>query len=159
MTRSVNARIRKTASQPRLGRGGGCSSIAITRNPATAIPRNPMHLSTSRPATLCTSSYRTKLRVIPSLPSFSTQNPTPCNPLHPTNLSSPSPAPPCLQTQLTVIGNAYDGFGHRITESPTNRNALQLYYSTQWQVIEERLNTSSSHAHTQYVWSAVSGVV
>jgi len=54
----------------------------------------------------------------------------------------------------TVASYAYDALGRRITEtygSTTNH----LYYSPQWQVIEERQNgTGTSNVSFQYVWGA-----
>jgi RHS repeat-associated protein len=47
----------------------------------------------------------------------------------------------------------YDGLGRRIVEAPGS-NTRDLYYSSQWQVLEERLNGVST-ATVQYVWSPV----
>jgi len=54
----------------------------------------------------------------------------------------------------TVAAYAYDALGRRITETGTN-TTNHLYYSPQWQVIEERQNgTGTSNVSYQYVWSA-----
>jgi RHS repeat-associated protein len=48
---------------------------------------------------------------------------------------------------------AYDGRGYRITETVTSTSTTtNLYYSSQWQVIEERQGGTTT---TQYVWSPV----
>jgi RHS repeat-associated protein len=47
----------------------------------------------------------------------------------------------------------YDALGRRIVEAPGS-NTNDLYYSAQWQVLEERLNGVSA-ATVQYVWSPV----
>jgi len=51
-----------------------------------------------------------------------------------------------------LISYAYDGLNHRITESPTGQDTKKLYYSAQWQVVEERVNPWQTY---QYVWSPV----
>jgi YD repeat-containing protein len=51
-------------------------------------------------------------------------------------------------TVLNTYG--YDGLGRRITENPAT--ARDLYYSAQWQVLEERVG---GNAQVQYVWSPV----
>jgi len=57
-----------------------------------------------------------------------------------------------------IVGYAYDALGRRITETPPSSipptPALELYYSSQWQVLEERTSGSTS-AQTQYTWSPV----
>src|SRR5271165_7184832 len=55
---------------------------------------------------------------------------------------------------------AYDGLGQRLTETPTATNVkTDLYYSSQWQVVEEdTVNTSGGGTlalHADYVWSPV----
>jgi RHS repeat-associated protein len=56
----------------------------------------------------------------------------------------------------TVAGYAYDALGRRIVESyPQSTTTNHLYYSPQWQVIEERRNgTANTDAKYQIVWSA-----
>jgi RHS repeat-associated protein len=49
---------------------------------------------------------------------------------------------------------AYDGRGYRIKESPNGGTVTDLYYSSAWQVIEERASGAST-ANKQYVWSPV----
>jgi RHS repeat-associated protein len=56
---------------------------------------------------------------------------------------------------LTLKSYAYDGIGRRITESAPSTNPTELYYSSGWQDIEERINASGLTLHTQYVWSPV----
>jgi RHS repeat-associated protein len=63
---------------------------------------------------------------------------------------------------LTWTEYAYDGLNHRITDSfgpgPIT-STRDLYYSLQWQVIEERVRTATGDipttADTRYVWSPV----
>jgi len=47
---------------------------------------------------------------------------------------------------------ACDGAGRRISENPTSGTQTDLYYSSQWQVLEERQN---GNATAHYVWSPV----
>jgi len=56
----------------------------------------------------------------------------------------------------TVAAYAYDALGRRITETYSGTNTTNhLYYSPQWQVIEERQNgTGTSNVSYQYVWGA-----
>jgi len=56
----------------------------------------------------------------------------------------------------TVAAYAYDALGRRITETYSGTNTINhIYYSPQWQVIEERQNgTGTSNVSYQYVWSA-----
>jgi RHS repeat-associated protein len=51
----------------------------------------------------------------------------------------------------TIETYKYDGLNHRIVEAPGS-TTRDLYYSDQWQVLEERLN-GSSNADVQYIWS------
>jgi RHS repeat-associated protein len=51
----------------------------------------------------------------------------------------------------TLVSYKYDGFGRRITET-AGGNTRDLYYSVNWQVLEERYNGGTS-ADIQYVWS------
>ncbi len=64
--------------------------------------------------------------------------------------------------RLTIVTNSgvptiysYDALGRRITEAYYGPCTIKhLYYSPQWQVIEERQNgTSGSDVSQQYVWS------
>jgi RHS repeat-associated protein len=52
---------------------------------------------------------------------------------------------------------SYDAQGHRITETPSGSLEKDLYYSNQWQVIEEDTNVSNTtlKLHADYVWSPV----
>jgi RHS repeat-associated protein len=56
----------------------------------------------------------------------------------------------------TVAAYAYDALGRRITETYSGSSTTNnLYYSAQWQVIEERQNgTGTSNVSYQYVWGA-----
>ena len=60
-----------------------------------------------------------------------------------------------------MVTYAYDGTGRRITEAVAGTNPTQLYYSTQWQVVQEDTSGTSGNAtltlHAQYVWSAGAG--
>ncbi len=50
----------------------------------------------------------------------------------------------------------YDGTNHRISEDSGGAiNATQIYYSSQWQDIEEDINAGGPAVHAQYVWSPV----
>jgi RHS repeat-associated protein len=49
----------------------------------------------------------------------------------------------------------YDAQGHRVTETPAGSLEKDLYYSNQWQVIEEDTSNSGLHLHADYVWSPV----
>jgi RHS repeat-associated protein len=50
---------------------------------------------------------------------------------------------------------SYDALGHRITEQPAGSLQNNLYYSNQWQVIEEDVSNSGLLLHADYVWSPV----
>jgi RHS repeat-associated protein len=52
-----------------------------------------------------------------------------------------------------ILGYQYDGLGRRIKET-AGANTRDLYYSAEWQVIEERVN-GQAQADVQYVWSPV----
>jgi RHS repeat-associated protein len=52
----------------------------------------------------------------------------------------------------TLVSYKYDGLGRRMVENPGT--ARDLYYSANWQVLEERYNGGST-ADIQYVWSPV----
>jgi RHS repeat-associated protein len=52
----------------------------------------------------------------------------------------------------TLVSYKYDGLGRRIVENPGT--ARDLYYSANWQVLEERYNGGST-ADIQYIWSPV----
>ena len=57
---------------------------------------------------------------------------------------------------VTVAAYAYDALTRRISETYSGTATTNhLYYSPQWQVIEERVNgTASSNVSFQYVWGA-----
>jgi RHS repeat-associated protein len=55
----------------------------------------------------------------------------------------------------TLRTYAYDGVGRRITEDTPSTDAVEVYYSDQWQVLEERTGSSGLTLHAQYVWSPV----
>ncbi|MGN6366760.1 MAG: RHS repeat-associated core domain-containing protein [Phycisphaerae bacterium] len=51
---------------------------------------------------------------------------------------------------------SYDALGHRDTETPARTGVTtDLYYSSQWQVLEEDTVNSGLKLHAQYVWSPV----
>jgi RHS repeat-associated protein len=50
----------------------------------------------------------------------------------------------------TVATYAYDGQNRRVTKT-TGTTLRHYYYSSQWQILEERLNTTTSADH-QFVW-------
>ena len=54
-----------------------------------------------------------------------------------------------------IVGYSYDALGRRIIEDRPNANTVDhLYYSTAWQVLEERRDgTSSGDVRRQYLWS------
>ena len=54
-----------------------------------------------------------------------------------------------------IVGYSYDALGRRIIEDRPNANTVDhLYYSTAWQVLEERRDgTSSGDVRRQYFWS------
>ena len=54
-----------------------------------------------------------------------------------------------------IVGYSYDALGRRIIEDRPNANTVDhLYYSTAWQVLEERRNgTASGDVRRQYFWS------
>ena len=56
----------------------------------------------------------------------------------------------------TVAAYGYDALGRRISETYSGTSTTNyLYYSPQWQVIEERQNgTANSNVSQQYVWGA-----
>jgi RHS repeat-associated protein len=55
----------------------------------------------------------------------------------------------------TVASYAYDALGRRITETYGSGSTDHLYYSPDWQVIEERQGgTAASDVSYQYVWGA-----
>ena len=53
-----------------------------------------------------------------------------------------------------IVGYSYDALGRRIIEDRPNANTVdQLYYSTSWQVLEERRDgTSTGDVRRQYFW-------
>lgn len=51
----------------------------------------------------------------------------------------------------TLTSYSYDAESRRIVESPASVTATDLYYSNQWQVLEER---QSSTVKAQQVWGA-----
>ena len=51
---------------------------------------------------------------------------------------------------VDCVSGGGDALGRRITETASG-STTHLYYSASWQVLEERLD-SSSNAHAQYVW-------
>ena len=57
----------------------------------------------------------------------------------------------------TLAAYTYDALGRRVTETySASSTTNNLYYSNQWQVIEERQNgTASTNVSQQYVWSQV----
>jgi RHS repeat-associated protein len=55
----------------------------------------------------------------------------------------------------TLRTYAYDGIGRRVTEDTPSTDAVEVYYSDQWQVLEERTGASGLTLHAQYVWSPV----
>lgn len=51
-----------------------------------------------------------------------------------------------------IVAYAYDGAGRRIRESHATGSPTEFYYSSQWQVVEERQGLTVTN---QYVWSPV----
>jgi hypothetical protein len=50
----------------------------------------------------------------------------------------------------------YDALGRRITETPTSTGVTDnLYYSSQWQVLEEDISNAGLQLRSVYVWSPV----
>jgi YD repeat-containing protein len=52
----------------------------------------------------------------------------------------------------TIATYTYDALGRRITESPNGGTTTDVYYSANWQALED---DQSGHAKSQYVWSPV----
>lgn len=55
-------------------------------------------------------------------------------------------------SEQTLVEYQYDGLKRRIVEQPAGQSSRVLYYSDQWQVIEERVGGDTQ---VQYVWSPV----
>ena len=61
-----------------------------------------------------------------------------------------------VKSGSTVLESyTYDGLGHRITEQEGTDPVDHLYYSNQWQVVEEDIANSGLTLHSDYVWSPV----